>query len=403
MCLRLPLFEELSEEQKNAFRLVGDKTILVTGPPGTGKSVIALFRAANVQKLGKDREPILLSFGKLLTSWTEQALVDACEALEADAKRVTVKTVDSWIAGTPQQPRNSWFFKAFGRPIPRLAPQRPGGYPPIDWEGAYAVAAAAPAANRTLDLIVDEAQDLDRNFWQIVLPYCRSCTVLCDTNQTLHIGANDNFSDRDFAAILGIEEGDEDHWAKLNINYRNSGNIVKAVNDFRPPVLDGKSVSLPDSTRPGPKPIIRHSGSFDDCVDHIAKVMVNYPQLSHGVLTSSTRDLTKVIKRLDKISTKIEFAKLQYQEYKAGAKNFDPCQPGILATFATNAKGLEFDYVYVIALQNWTYPLDTAARNRMYVCMTRARTNLEIMWDGNGLPPILDELPKKHFDHEKIV
>ena len=68
MCLRLPLFEELSNEQKHAFRLVGDKTVLVTGPPGTGKSVIALFRAANVQQLGNDRNPVLLTFGKLLPS-----------------------------------------------------------------------------------------------------------------------------------------------------------------------------------------------------------------------------------------------------------------------------------------------------------------------------------------------
>jgi superfamily I DNA and RNA helicase len=127
--------------------------------------------------------------------------------------------------------------------------------------------------------------------------------------------------------------------------------------------------------------------------------MVNYPQLSHGVLTSSIRDLTKVMKRLDKISTNKEFGKLQYQEYKAGATKFDPCQPGILATFATNAKGLEFDYVYVIALQNWSYPFDTAGRNRLYVCMTRARTNLEIMWDGVDQPPIIEELPEKHFDH----
>jgi DNA helicase IV len=310
-----------------------------------------------------------------------------------------VKTVDSWLGGTPQQPSHGWFFKAFGRPIPRLAAQRPGGYPPIDWEEAYAVAAAATEVVPTLDLIVDEAQDLDRNFWQIVLPYCRSCTVLCDTNQTLHAAANSNFSDRDFAAILGIEEGDEDHWAKLNINYRNSGNIVKAVNEFRPPAEDGVLVSLPDSTRPGPKPVIRHSESFDECVDHIAKVMVNYPQLSHGVLTTSTRDLTKVMKRLNKLSTSKEFSKLRFQEYQANARNVDPCQKGILATYGTNVKGLEFDYVYVIALQNWAYPLDTAGRNKLYVCMTRARTNLEIMWDGDGNPPILEELPKKHFDY----
>jgi hypothetical protein len=73
MCLELPRFEELSNEQKHAFQLVGDDTYLVTGPPGTGKSVIALFRAASLQRIGKGRQPALLTFSKLLTTWTAQA------------------------------------------------------------------------------------------------------------------------------------------------------------------------------------------------------------------------------------------------------------------------------------------------------------------------------------------
>ena len=397
MCLRLPLFEELSAEQQRAFRLVGDKTILVTGPPGTGKSVIALFRAANVQKLGKDRNPILLTVGKLLTSWTEKALVEACEALEADASRVTVKTMDAWFGGHPNNPGNSWFYRTFGVAVPRLAPNSPGGFPPIDWDASLAIAAKATHTDQLVDLIVDEAQDFHKNFWQIILPYCRSCTVFCDTNQTLKADANENFTDRDFAALLGIEEGDDDHWAKLSINYRNSGNIAKAVNELVPPSPQ-EVRSLPDSTRPGSKPVLRHFGSFDECIDHIAKVAVNYPQLRHGLLTSSLRDLGKAMNRLGKLSEKKDFAKLEFQEYKAGAGRIDPCQPGILATFSTNAKGLEFDYVYVIAVQNWTYPFDTSERNKMYVCMTRARTNLEIMWDGDGEPPVLDELPLQRFE-----
>lgn len=397
MCLRLPLFEELSAEQQRAFRLVGDKTILVTGPPGTGKSVIALFRAANVQKLGKDRNPVLLTYGKLLTSWTEKALVDACEALEADATRVTVKTMDAWFGGHPNNPGSSWFYKTFGTAIPRLAPDRPGGFPAIDWDASLAIAAKAAHADQTLDLIVDEAQDLHQNFWQIVLPYCRSCTVFCDTNQTLSWGASENFSDRDFAALLGIQEGDEDHWARLSINYRNSGNIAKAVNELVPP-SPGEVRSLPDGTRPGPKPVLRHFGSFEECVDHIARVAVNYPQLSHGLLTSSLQDLRKAMRRLNKLSEMRDFAKLEFQEYRSGIGRIDPCQPGILATYSNNAKGLEFDYVYVIAVQKWRQPFDTAERNKMYVCMTRARTNLEIMWDGNGEPAVMGELPVNRFE-----
>ena len=78
----------------------------------------------------------------------------------------------------------------------------------------------------------------------------------------------------------------------------------------------------------------------------------------------------------------------------------DPCQAGILATWGNNVKGLEFDFVYVVAVQHWQYPFDTAHRNRMYVCMTRARTNLEVMFDGEGDPPVLSELPSEYFERK---
>ena len=178
---------------KNTRRLVGDKTVLVTGPPGTGKSVIALFRAANVQQLGNDRNPVLLTFGKLLTLWTQKALVEACEALDADADRVTVKTVDAWFGGNPRNPTSGWFYKTFGEPVPRYW-EEPSNYKPINWDAAYDIAASAVSEGP--HLIVDEAQDLHQNFWQIVLPYCRSCTIFCDTNQTLRDDAGEHFSVR---------------------------------------------------------------------------------------------------------------------------------------------------------------------------------------------------------------
>lgn len=389
MCLRLPLFEELSQEQQIAFRLVGDKTILVTGPPGTGKSVIALFRAANVQRLGDDRNPILLTFGKLLTEWTKRALADACEALEADVDRVTVKTVDSWFGGHPRHPRTSWFSRTFGEGVPRLPAAR-GSYEPIDWDKALEIAATATDAQKVLDLIVDEAQSVHRNFWDIVLPYCRSLTVFCDTNQSdvnPHV-----FSDREFAAILDIEEGDDDHWAKLTVNYRNSGNIAQMANEFTPPA-PGEDRGLPDATRPGPRPVLRQLGSLEECVAHIARVAVNYPQLTHGILTTSLSDVAKTMRALEALSRQDTFSQLQYQEYRSGTGAIDPCAPGILVTWASNARGLEFDYVYTIALQNWPWPFDTATHNRMYVCMTRARTNFEIMFDGVGEPQHIQELP----------
>ena len=397
MCLELPRFEELSQEQRRAFQLVGDDTYLVTGPPGTGKSVIALFRAASLQRIGQGRNPALLTYSKLLTTWTAQALEDACEALEADVSQITVKTVDAWIGSNPNSSRG-WFYEQFGVPIPRKD-NGGNGYLEIDWEAAYQVAAAVTGrVQQSLDLIIDEAQDLNAHFWDIVLPYCRSCTVFCDTKQTQK-AENQGYTDIEIAAMLGIEKGDEKHWATLSINYRNTGNIAEIAQTFSPP-NDGELVSLPRGTKKGSRAIVRSSAVFEDVISHIAKVSNNYSNYRVGLLVNSIADVRRAIDLLKELQTKAQFKNLAFQEYRSGVRNFDPCESGILVTWAPNAKGLEFDHVYAARIQDWPYPMDTSHRNRLYVVMTRATTHLELMWDGIERPPILESLPLHLFDED---
>lgn len=396
MCLELPRFEELSQEQKHAFQLVGDDTYLVTGPPGTGKSVIALFRAASLQRIGKGRTPALLTQSRLLTTWTAQALEDACEALEADVSKITVKTIDAWIGSRPYS-KAGWFYKQFGQPIPRKKENT--RYDPIDWEAAYVIAAQVTGTvEKSLDLIIDEAQDLDSNFWNIVLPYCRSCTVFCDTKQTQRT-ENQTYTDIEIAAMLGIERDDDKHWAKLSINYRNTGNIAELAQSFSPP-KPGEAVSLPKGTKKGSKPLLRSSEDFEDAILHIANVSNNYSNYRIGLLVNSTKDVRQAIKLLEKLQEKPNFKKLKFQEYRSEVQDFDPCEAGIFVTWAPNAKGLEFDYVYAARLQDWPFPMDTAHRNRLYVAMTRASTHLELLWDGSNRPPIIDELPLHLLEEE---
>lgn len=397
MCLELPRFQDLSDEQRHAFELVGDDTYLVTGPPGTGKSVIALFRAASLQRIGNGRRPALLTFSKVLTTWTAQALADACEALQADQDEIIVNTVDAWIGSSPNS-RRGWFFEQFGVPIPRINVEG-SGYQPIDWKAAYEVAANFTGdVNRNLDLIVDEAQDLNPEFWDIVLPYCQSCTVFCDSKQTLR-SENQTYTDVEIAAMLGIDQDDETHWASLSINYRNTGNIAELAQTFSPPMA-GEEVSLPNGTKRGARPVIRSSSKFEQAIQHIANVSINYSNYRIGLLVNSLTDVGKAMRVLEGLQSQKQFANLNFQEYRSGTRDFDPCESGILVTRASNAKGLEFDYVYAPRLQEWPNPMETSHKNLLYVVMTRATQHLEFMWDGKNEPPILNSIPRHLCDEE---
>ena len=69
--VRLPAFEDLSKEQDLIYNLDLDGNHLVTGPPGTGKSIMALYRA---QVLSFDeREPAVLMYNNVLQQYTKQA------------------------------------------------------------------------------------------------------------------------------------------------------------------------------------------------------------------------------------------------------------------------------------------------------------------------------------------
>src|SRR6185437_12924577 len=69
--VKLPAFEDLSKEQDLIYNLDLDGNFLVSGPPGTGKSVMALYRAQMLSF--DDREPAVLTYSNVLQQYTEQA------------------------------------------------------------------------------------------------------------------------------------------------------------------------------------------------------------------------------------------------------------------------------------------------------------------------------------------
>ncbi len=90
------LLLSLSDEQKRIIELPNDRAILVQGGPGTGKSILALYR---VKKLLSDRQ-----FKKILFTTHNETLVEYFKELlkellqdELDGDRIEVRTVDDIV------------------------------------------------------------------------------------------------------------------------------------------------------------------------------------------------------------------------------------------------------------------------------------------------------------------
>ena len=85
----MPSRAQLKNEQLDIIEDVGlDKPLLVTGPPGTGKTVIAMMRANDQAKEGGKVE--LVMFGHVLKSYAGK-----WQELNRD---VTVNTYNSWFS-----------------------------------------------------------------------------------------------------------------------------------------------------------------------------------------------------------------------------------------------------------------------------------------------------------------
>ena len=67
---------------------------------------------------------------------------------------------------------------------------------------------------------------------------------------------------------------------------------------------------------------------------------------------------------------------------------------GVLVTYVKNAKGQEFDTVFVPEIQRWKFlTSEPSILHLLYVLASRARTNLEFHYSGTGRPPLLDDFP----------
>lgn len=357
--MRLPAFEDLSKEQDLIYNLDLDGNYLVSGPPGTGKSVMALYRAQVLTF--DDREPALLMYNNVLQQYTAQA---------ADTLEVAgfVRTFHSWI----------WRF--WREHFKQQPPTLEGNSYALDWaEVTSRFFAAPPDAGALADLLVDEGQDLSLGFFRLARFFSKNITVFADENQQL---SDQNTTLDEIAKAISADEQLE-----LKRNYRNTAEIAAVAARF----YSGTPTGIPEMpTRHGEKPTLRHYGSDTDLADFVARYAKARSNLSIGIACENKRMQYRLLRLLEE-------RKVPVQMYASGNKQhkiLDFNVPAVTIVNFRSLKGLEFDTLFVPELQQHAAdPTSAATRMMFYVVMSRARDELHLSYSGGGgLPPILREL-----------
>ena len=344
MAFELPEYNSLSTEQLDYINLRTDMKTVIQGSPGTGKTVIAIYRAAQM----RNKKVLLLVYNRPLMLYLDSAIA------QLNLKNCVVSTWHSWLS--------SFYSLNLKKRVPEIAKFQP------DWQ-------QVKIDFQTVDccydhIIVDEGQDFPIELIQVLAGITKGMTCCVDTNQAIFQNTN--------GIIPVLEQLGIFTPFTLDRNYRNTKEIADAAKLFWTPIDGGMYAG---ATRSGKKPTVIHCKNFVDQTQKICNVILNNQGRTIGVFTESkgfNQQFCDLQASLQK--------RVPVQMYKTFGKgnNINFNTPGVkLLTYGTN-KGLQFDIVILARFNmlksDGNSEVDT---NRAFVAMTRACDDLYICEVGD--------------------
>lgn len=386
--MRLPTEQQLMPDQREAIDAPLTESMLVMGPPGSGKTVVAIFRAYKSSALDDERRISAITYSKLLAHYM-RAGAGAKGSSVADAR-----TYNSWL---------DRYWKACAGEAPPIIGESKWD---LDFNQMLETAAeeASPADDKWNwgHLIIDEAQDLPLRFFELLEVIRQKhedlrkrerpvLTVLLDDNQTTRF-ARKSRADTDPSDVVSVARMQEDFGYKtyqLRTNHRNTAEVARFSGQFYVGTKSG--VAVP-SARSGSLPALRTYGSIDQLAQGAFRI-ASTKSCSVGIFCDRSDEVKKIWSKLESIrSASGPRCKVRVQSYLSefsrfvSQVEFDSPGGSVTVMCRDSAKGLEFDVAVICGLgtMSETRLHDDDAKMAMYVLVTRARQDVLVAWGGES-------------------
>lgn len=358
--MRLPTYEELVsvEEQLEVLEYPLDQSLFVVGPPGSGKTVLAVHRAQMVTEAeaeaGKTEteQPIeIVTFSRMLRRLME--LLD-------EESSTYAKTMHSFV------------WHDYRNRINMNPPSQPDDQYVYDWDIMFACLDNVSASPDKPHLVVDEGQDLPEGFFRYVSRYVsRRMTVFADEDQALGDRRTTLEQIKDAAGL--------DDPVILQRNHRNTPEIARVAEHFHSGRLSAATV-IRTASRELPR-LIRSPN-----LESTAGLVSNWCQTrggSIGVIVNRN-DTGSIFHR--KLQSRLPEHRIDIYEYdQQNEDSIDMLAPGVTVLNKVSVKGQEFDAVFILDLEAFIPCTDDAMCREMYMMCSRARDNLFLVYGPHAL------------------
>jgi hypothetical protein len=364
--------------QESVARNLGEGHRVIHGPAGSGKTMILVFRAAQLAAAARADKPILvLCYNRDLAT-----RIDTMLRLRGVGAAVQVSTFHRWAMD---------LIRTY-----QLGPVRSGKLTDEDYEALARLACDGIASARVpkgqyTAMLIDEAHDLADDWLaaaaQMVDPATRSLLVLYDDAQSIYQQKRRKMN----FARLGIEA--QGRTEVLKINYRNTTEVLALALECAEGILDGKHpraedempLVMPESAgRSGPLPVFLR---FDSGRQEAAQVASDVADLvAQGRSPGDIAVLARYWRSLEPIRTALVAKGIACSPPRTEYRRGGASAPEVTLTTLHSSKGLEFPVVFVVGLDQ----MEVAEARRieelrlLYVGMTRATHRLHLTAVGSS-------------------
>ncbi|WP_116206166.1 hypothetical protein [Amycolatopsis circi] len=358
--MRIPSLLELGIEQQKVIDLPFQGCHVITGSPGGGKTVTAVYRAWTLAVTGRD--VVLITRFDLLRQHLAQLAPDLTEAVD-------ITTYEWWV-------RDFW-RERFETDPPRYD-QDERGY---DWIEMQRSCILLNVAATTTHLVIDEGQNLPLGFYQLCQVLGVDVTVFADENQCIS-PEHSTLSEIRRALAAEIEP------LVLPNNHRNSREIALLASEFR--TEPHTETALP--ARVGPTPVVIKVPSLDALATGIFQYFNAYRCRTIGIICRTTFLVRSIQSKLTRVGLAAQTQAYVHNDPLRHAVDFAKGRIKIVS--AASIKGLEFDSVFVPDLDSYDEdPTSIDARLRFLTICTRAREDLYLAHRAPREPAILSTVP----------